>query len=312
MLISPDHKAVVSHLGWVDKSSLWVYDMAKDNASLIPLGNAKYLTLYPCKNPNQFAALHHSDGALIRITVHTFENPAIPLCTIEHSGDKTQVEGNVSALQNAPRYYVAYYNPGYNADFHLISLDFAQAKIETDRFDWYDNSYDKGYQGIVGIIELSSGELIVSIQRDSHPIIYDPKRRTIVRKLSLADRHGNPKFRFAKQRKELWADDYDTILKFDSETLNMKGSRRLQMASQSTAEFIGDWSFDEEESLCLVSRPFSGDIIAISTNDLKTKYIVKAGKQPLEAVFLNGGKVIARDWKTGELLKGSLKRNWFG
>jgi hypothetical protein len=284
----------------------------KGTVSLIPLESAKYLTLYSCKDPNQFTVFHHSNSALIRLTVHTFDNPAVPLCTIEHLEEKTQIEGDASTLQNAPRYYVAYYDPGYNADFHLISIDFERAKIETDRFDWYNHSYDKGYQGIVGVIELSSDKLIVSVQRDSHPVVYDPQRRTIVRKLSLADRHGNPKFRFVKRRKELWADDYDTILKFDSDSLNMKEARRLQTAAQGAAEFIGDWSFNEDESLCLVSRPFSGDIVAISADDLKIRYIAKTGKQPLEAIFLKGGKVVARDWKTGELLIGSLKRKWFG
>jgi len=36
------------------------------------------------------------------------------------------------------------------------------------------------------------------------------------------------------------------------------------------------------------------------------------GRQPLEAVALPGGKIVARDWKTGDLLLGTLERRWFG
>lgn len=311
MFISPDFRLIVSHLGWVDKSALWIYDLDKDNVDLVPVGNAKYLTLYSCKIKNQFAVFHHCDSTLIRLTVHSFDNPAAPLCTIEHSKGNTKVQGTIEVLQNAPRYYVAFYDPGYNADFHLVSVDSVQGKIETDRFDWYGDNYDKGYQGIVGVIELDSGNLIVSVQRDSQPIVYDPKTKTVVRKLSLAGNHGNPKFQFVRRRGEIWADDFDTIFKFESNTLTPKASQRLQIAATGTAQFIGDWSFNIEESLCLVSRPFSGDVIAISTDNLKTKYVVHTGKQPLQSVFVSNSNIIGRDWKTGALLKGSLRRKWF-
>ena len=311
MLISPDYRIVVSTLGWVDKSSLWTYDVVKESVNQIPLGNANYLSLYACKDTHQFAVLHHSDGDLIRLTVHAFENPAIPLCTIEKSADQSQVEGNPDLLHHAPRYYVAYYDPGHDADFYLISIDPSQQQIQTERFDWYDNSYDKMYQGIVGVIENPSGELIVSVQRDSTPIVYDPKTKKVLKKLTLANRHGNPKFRLTKHRGEIWADDYDTILKMDVDTLTIKGSRRMQASLTGSAEFIGDWSFDEEESLCLVSRPFSGDVAAISTDNLKTRFVASTGGQPIEAIFLNNGKLIGRDWKTGNPLMGSLQRKWF-
>jgi hypothetical protein len=312
MFISPDSRLVVSHLGWVDKSSLWTYDVVKDKVNLISLGNAKYLTLYNCKDSNQFAVLHHSDSELIRLTIHTFDNPNVPLCAIEYSAGKSLIKGDVSVLQNAPRYYVSYCKPDNFADFHLIFIDASQHAIQAEPFSWYNSSYDKGYQGIVGVIELPSGELIISIQRDSQPIVYDPTTKSVVRKLSLADRGGNPKFFFVKQRREIWADDYDTILKFDSATLDIKGSQRLQTASLGTGQFIGDWSFNEDESLCLVSRPYSGDVVAISTDNLKIKYVAKMGKQPLQSVFVSNGNIIGRDWKTGALLKSSLRRKWFG
>lgn len=307
MLISPDSHLVISHLGWVDKSSLWTYDVVKDSVNFVPLGNAKFLTLHPCKDKNQFALFHHSNGALIRLTIHSFDNPTNPLCSIEYSRGKTQVQGNTEVLQNAPRYYVAFYNSGNNADFYLVSVNSEHGNIETERFSWYDDSYDKGYQGIIGVFELDSGNIIVSIQRDSQPIIYDPNTKKVVRKLSLAGNRGNPKFQFVRQRGEIWADDYDTILKLVSDSLVLKASQRLQLSSTGTAQFIGDWLFNNDESLCLVSRPFSGDVIAISTNDLKTLYVANTGKQPLQSVFISADSIVGRDWKTGALLKGSLK-----
>lgn len=312
MLISPDSRFVVSHLGWVDKSALWIYDNVKESVNLVRTGNAKYLALYPCKDENLFAVFHHFDGSLIRLTVHSFENPTTPLCSIEHAGGKTTVQGNPKFLQSAPHYYVAYYNPEFAPASYLIYVDYRQSKIETGRFEWYNNNeYDLGYQGIIGVFKLDSGNLIVSIQRDSHPVIYDPFTKTVIGKLTLAGNSGNPKFQFVRKRGEIWADDYDTILKFDNETLALKASRRIQGALMSTYQLIGDWSFNKDESLCLVSRPFSGDVIAISTDDLKTMFVAKTGKQPIQAIFVSNEKIIGRDWQTGALLKGTFQRRWF-
>jgi hypothetical protein len=311
VLISSDRQRVVSNLGWVDKSALWTYDVTNDRIVSLPLGGAKYLSIFPCKDPGQFAVLHHSGGLSIRLTIHSFDNPALPLCMIERAGNISAVEGDVTALGGAPRYYVAYYDPGDAGDYHLVFIDRGQEEIQIQRFDWYDYSYDKMYQAITGVIELPSGNLVISIQRDSNPVLYDPAAKRVVKKLSLAGRAGNPTLRLAALRREIWADDYDTILKLDVDSLRIRGSRRLQTSADGTAHFIGQWSFDEKEALCLVPRPFSGDVVGISMDDLKTRSVAKLGRQPLEAALLKDGLVIGRDWKTGELLKGSLRRKWF-
>ncbi len=306
MLVSPDHRLVVSNLGWVDKAAIWTYDVANDQEALIPLGDAKYLSLFPCKDPSLFAALHHYDGSTIRLTVHSFQDPVAALCTAERSGLTSTVQGDASILENAPTYYSAYFDPGSGADFHLISIEASQAEIRAERFPWYGASYDKDYQGIVGVLELPSGNVIVSVQRDSHPLLYDPRTKQVLGKLSLANRAGNPTLRLGARCRDLWADDYDTLLKLDAHSYKVKSARRLQMGT-----FIGRWSFNQDESLCFVPRPFSGDVIAVSTRNLKPRYAASLGRQPLEAVSLNDSRIIARDWRTGQLLKGVLRRAWF-
>ena len=307
MIISPDSRFIVSHLGWVDKSALWIYDVNHDDVKLIPVSNAKYLSLHLCNDPDQFVVFHHSDDSHILLTAHSFKNPSVPICSVSYTNDKTFVQGNLDVFRGSPRYYISYYNPGFKPDFYLICVDWILGKIKTDVFDWYDDTYDKMYQGIVGVIELKSGNLVVSIQRDSQPIVYNPKTREVINKLNLASRNGNPKFRLLKTHDELWVDDYDTILKFDSTALNLIKLERLQLSADGTMKFIGDWTFNNDESLCLVPRPFSGDVVAISSDDLKPKFISKTGKQPIQSILVNDKCIIGRDWKTGSLIKGSIR-----
>ena len=62
----------------------------------------------------------------------------------------------------------------------------------------------------------------------------------------------------------------------------------------------------------MVARPFSGDVVGIDAATLKIRRSAKLGREPLELAALPGGEVVARDWKTGDVLHGKLKRRWFG
>ncbi len=71
-------------------------------------------------------------------------------------------------------------------------------------------------------------------------------------------------------------------------------------------QFVGDISFDKDEELVVVARPFGGDVIAVEAGTFKQKQIAKTAKQPITAALLSNGLVVARDWKTGAFLQGGL------
>jgi hypothetical protein len=180
-------------------------------------------------------------------------------------------------------------------------------------FSWYsDDGYDKMYQGIVGVEELPNcPQLIVSVQRNSSPILYDPDTRKAVRKLSLADRRGNPHFCLRTSANELWADDYDHIVKLDGTTLNIIATKQLQQGGAQGGQFIGEFSLCRGENLCLVARPFSRDVVGLDCDSLRLTHRAVFEKQPLQAALLGDDTVVALDWKTGEFLSGELKKALF-
>ena len=175
-------------------------------------------------------------------------------------------------------------------------------------FEWYDDSYDKLYQGIVGVTEIPDSDLVlVSVQRSSTLIIYDPNARRKVGEFSLSNGHGNPTLHF-RGPGELWAADYDTLLKIEPGSWRVLESRRLQDAAAGTAQFIGEFAFNRDEAICAVARPFAGDVIGLDPKTFRTRYQAKIGGQPLEVAVLDDRRVYARDWKSGRLLQGSLRR----
>ena len=103
--------------------------------------------------------------------------------------------------------------------------------------------------------------------------------------------------------------DYDTIVKLDPTSWRVVMARHLQGKSwQGANQFIGDIWFNGDETMCVVARPFSADVIVIDPENLKTRFQCQTRQQPLQAVAFADGAVVARDWKTGTLLRGKLKR----
>lgn len=309
MLIDPLGRFVISSLGWIDKGSLWILDTSNGEVKTHQISKANYLTLHAGTGVS-FAVKHHFDDGSAQITVHTFDNPASILASCTINQGCCTVYGDCKNWSNVPKHYVAYIKESDNADFALLTIQ-ESGEATTSRFDWFGDTYDKGYQGIIGVIEVPESDLIlISVQRSSKIIIcnLNGKKKG---EFELANAFGNPRLQFRKIGSELWADDYDTLLVLEAGTWRILRSRRLQDARNGTAQFIGQYSFTADGNYCCVSRPFSGDVLMLDPVTLKTRYRAKLNSQPLEAVMMSDRKVYARDWKTGDLLSGNASRVWF-
>jgi len=300
----------LSSIGWVDRGSVWCLDPAREIEAQIPLSDAKHLSLR-AGSDDYFSVVHHFDGSRVEVTAHRFTAPPEVLSRASLGNGSPRLTGDLSAWEFLPRYHVAYYTCPAWSDFALLCIDPHRETVEVQTFHWYNEDYDKGYQGIVGVTEVPGQDrLIVSIQRDSCPVLYDPIVRRKVGQIGLAGRAGNPRLYFRRTADELWADDYDTIVKVDPESWSVLASRRVQRAAPGCAKFIGEFAFDSSEAVCAVARPFSGDVIGLDPRTLRIRYRCKTGRQPLEVGILEDRRVFARDWKTGALLKGQLRRRW--
>jgi hypothetical protein len=306
MLADSKGKVVVSNLGWVDHGNLWVMDTGRGRADTLALSEAKYVSLHPGTN-DYFSVNHRFDGARAKITVHHFANPGEMVASAMLTSEGTEMVGDLSVWSNVQKHYVAYYTGPFWSASCLLQVTPQAGQIELQQFGWYNSDYDKGYQGVIGVVECpDNGLLIVSVQRDSHPVLYDPNSQRRVGTLELCNRGGNPTLFFRRRANELWADDYDTVVKLEPGTWRVVESRRLQSDAAGTRQFIGSFAFDPDEKLCLVARPFSRDVVGIDPTTLQTRFRCALNGQPLEAMALPDGTVIARDWKSGALLRGQL------
>ena len=288
---------------------MWVLETPRGEASTHRISDAKYLSLHGGTR-DCFSVVHHYEGDRLVISAHSFVDPPKTLAGVSFGPSGNSFEGDPAVWAHLPRVYIAYFKRPTLSDFHLFLIEPDGPTAEVVTLEWYDDSYDKGYQGVIGVVRMpGEDKVIISVQRDSHPILYDLARREVILKLSLADRHGNPTLRFRQRRRELWADDYDTLLRINPSDWSIRDRMLLQDASEGCRQFIGAYCFNRDESLCAVARPFSGDAVALDTKTFKITHACHLGHQPLLVALLSNGTVYARDWKTGKLLKGRMKRD---
>ncbi len=316
MITNAGGTLAISNLRWVDGGNIWSYSIGEAEPQLIPLPGTKSVSLADGTG-DYFAVLYHSESESSRLTAHSFQNIPnvlssidLPTRAIGSSEFMTTVTarfaGDVSVWSFLPKAYMVHDTKRPL----LLMIDVQERAVEVHHLPWYSSSYDTMYQGIVGVTKVPSSSLfIISLQRDSEPVLYDPSTGKVVSKLKLAGRSGNPELFFRRKAPELWASDYDTLVKLDSRTWETLGTLRLQGGRNGMERlFIGQYCFSNDESLCIAARPYSGDVVGIDPRDFRVVARADMEGQPLEIGVLSQDQVIARDWKTGNLLRGILKR----
>ncbi|HEX6164920.1 MAG TPA: hypothetical protein VFZ31_16250 [Vicinamibacterales bacterium] len=303
MITDRDRTMVLSSLGWVDGDAIWCFDVQSGAARVIPQNTgARYTSLHSAGS-ERFVAVHHFDGARFLASVGLFSAPEITVSSAGYENGRTSLTGNADTWAGLPQLFVCYLAAPWN-DFVLIKIESGHVHIQ--RLEWYDSSYDKGYQGIVDVIALADPRYaLVSVQRSSELVLHDLETGKAERKVGIGAQSGNPRLTLRNGGRELWANDYDTLVIIDTQSWRVLRKKRLQSAKGGTGQFIGDYSFSADGTCC-VARPYSGDVIALDQR-LRIRKSAKLGRQPQEAVELPNGEVIARDWKTGDLLKGPMQ-----
>lgn len=238
--------------------------------------------------------------------MHHFDDPIQEYSRTSFDNFKTNSSGDTAVWRLVPKYYVCGLAVNNKFDFHLLKVEDGNIILDDDKIEWYTKGdFDFMYQGLIGVTEYRD-ELIFAVQRDGSLYRYSLHQDKIIEKVPLAGSYGNPQPLI--KNGEVWVSDYDTILRLKE--WHIESSKKLQEAANGTSQFIGSFSLNSQNDLCIIARPFSGDVIG-TNKSFKIKYICELGNQPLEAMLMHDNTVIARDWQTGKLLKGKMKRKWF-
>jgi hypothetical protein len=306
MLVDLSERVAVSSVGWVDHGSLLVVDLERGTTRrcLVEEG-ARYLSLLP-GDEDFFAVVHHT-AASFWVSAHHLGAPEEVVSRVIVDGLSAEVDGDASVWRHLPEFFGGSQEQlalDGAAGASIVRIRPGTGVCEVQAMNWFsETAYDLMCQSMGSPVGLPGGDRVaVPVQRSSRVVIYDWESAAVVGHLALADRGGNPTLRFRTDQ-ELWADDYDTLLVLDGDALTVRAVRQLEPDVR--RHFIGDWAFDHARARCAVARPASGDVLVLDAATLEITHRAALGRQPLQVAVLAESRVVARDWKTGDLLFGT-------
>ena len=320
VLVDAAERYCIYSLGLSDQGAIVRIDIGSGKQRRFAFGRANHLSVHQGDGEVFSVVHHHRGGETLIVDIRSFEHPERPLAELHLDGseevDHSAFRGDPQMWARVPEGYVAYYAPRQQvADYRFISIDLHGRKASAQRLSWFDDSFDRDYQppssatrvprGFEGVKE-APDLVAIAVQRVSHLYLYSPAAGRLVRKVELAGRHGDGSAPlFVTTRREAWVTDYDTLCRLDSDW-RVVDAQRLEQDRHGGRMFIGWISLSPDSATCLVPRPGSGDVLGISTTTGKVVGKAALGREPLDAILLSTGVVFARDWKTGDVLRGRL------
>ena len=302
MITSPSDDLLLSNLGWVDKGTIWRYDAATRTRDCVQVSDGSYLRLASGDGDDSVVVEHGLSGR-IALSVRPWSALAEPLVRIDVNGWTASVEGDLGAFRGHRRLFVNFLDHEATGAAGFFLIEVGALDVRVRRLDWFDqDKYDPMYQRVGSALELPGGEYLFGVQRCSDLVLCDPTDLSVIGEVPLAGRGGNPAPFLRGHGSELWAVDYDTVIRLDSASLKVE-DRWLGQAPGSNGYrmFLGSVWMSRDEREMLVARPGSGDVVGLDPEGLRVVRSWRTGRQPLMAAML-GGHVVARDWKTGDLL----------
>ncbi|MHB8645156.1 MAG: hypothetical protein ACYDAR_05140 [Thermomicrobiales bacterium] len=313
MLLNESESIAVSTWGGIDKNSLWVLDVPSGNIQRMVLSYARYLSLYKGA-AGFFSILHHFDSQRADISVHHTNDPGRMIARATMDDGVPAYEGDRSVWRQVSKSYTTYMRSQTRQGFALLYMRADELSVDVQWMDWFNaNDYNLERQGIGDAVAVPGKEhVIIQIVNSATPVLYDPVECKVLKKLSLAGNrratHGsNHTLRIRKKANELWADDFDFMVRLDTTTWSTIDGSNFHDEIGPNSVWYGTFVFDREESLCAISRPGYGDVIGVDTKTFKVTRQAKLGSKPLDIGLFSDGRIIARDWSTGELLLGQME-----
>lgn len=314
MILDGSEKLVVSSIGWVERGGFIVRDISTGRVTSFPGDDGSYMRLFAIDGERFLTALHAAEADTLQLAVRSFSDPATPLWSLRVTPRSQLVSGDPRATHGIRRHHLATFKNGGRWDHHLVTVEADGSRAALGGLAWYNSeSYDLGYQGLTDAVGIPGSELVlVSVQRSSIIVIHNPADGREAGRFELANRHGNPMLTLIDD--ELWTIDYDTFVRVDLKSRRILQKVLLQEAASGTAQFAGDLFVWRACRKAVIPRPFSGDIAILNVDTGAIERIVALGRQPLSCVVTKTGRVIARDWKTGDWLEGHVPtggRRWW-
>lgn len=299
LIVDPSGSRVISHMAWADEGSLLVYDFEHKHRERVDIGpEMPYTTLSAGRR--SFFLTRQKDGRA-EATARPYEAPGHVVSMLQVSDAGVLVDGDRSVWQEYAPFELLHGSAAKGPNERLARWDSNLHLIDVQPMDWFNRGdFDFGYQGLGPAWKIPGTRFaFFTIQRDQEPAIYDPENRCVVERLKLGGGDGNPDMAALRTRPEIWVEDGDSVFAFDVPALKIRRSLHL-------GNMTGDISFDRSEHIGIVPRTTAGEVVGIDVSSFRLTHRAMLGRQPLVAAVSHDLDVMARDWRSGDVLTGKM------
>ena len=253
------------------------------------------------------------ERATFRLIASRFDEPSREFGRVEWGADGGVAKEATEAWANLPPVWLG---GGCGAgdrfaDAYRLRSD---GTVRPLSFDWYtDPPYDHMYIApSMTAINPLTGDLLVGMGRVPKIIVCDPETGAKKREVLLESFSNSSKLLIDEPNETLWAIGYDTLFCLSLFNLQHSGSRLLEERQRDektgmmSQRFAGRMVLQPDLNRLCVSRPFSGDVVAVDARTLDIVATARTGGQPLSLAVVDD-LAIVRTWKTGELRRATLR-----
>lgn len=299
MIFDPATNTAFGSLGWVDHGTIWCWDAGTSHERRIAVPDARHVSIRRHAD-GLLRLIHHGEEAVA--SIRSCADPEAELASLRPTPEGWRFHGDTALWEE----HLALLMMSASGRSELLLVDGPAETVRSLDLSWFnDETYDRGYQGLVDCVALpEAGVVAVAVQRSSELVLIDPERNAMVGSIQLAGRGGNPTLRRWSST-EFFASDYDSLCLVDALSRSATCSGVLQPAAPpNTSQFIGD--YDPGETTCIVARPFSGDVLQLRLKDFGVIGRAEVPGQPLSVCMTSGRSFLTRDWQTGKLESGEF------
>lgn len=299
MFYDPATNSAFGSLGWVDHGTVWCCDLGSNIERRIVLPDVRYVSVHQHAG-GLLRVIHHGEQSTA--SVRACAAPELELASLRSDASGWRFHGDSTLWGET----LAFLMKASSGQTELLLVDGSTETVRRLDLSWFNSeNYDLDYQGLVDCLALPDlGVVVVAVQRSSELVLIDPDRNERIGTIQLADRWGNPELRFLSRGMFL-ASDYDTLCLVDGASRSAECSPTLQPPSPSnTHQFIG--GYDLDETVCVVARPYSGDVVRLEIGTFVELGRVSVPGQPFSICLTSDRSFLTRDWQTGKLESGQF------
>lgn len=302
MLLDKSERIAISYLPWCDDRTIWSLDIETGLVERIPFASDSKLSFHTGEG-GMFSVgqLLVKDG-IFRVTVHSAAKPAAQLARVDVSGAKAHFAGDLTLWSFVPKTYLVYMTSPSPA-VSLIIVNPAKETVDVHVPNLTDTPHDDpGYrfgEGYFGVAQVYGQDLILILRnKESNAIIYDLISRKTVGDVWFGKRGGNLDPHFRRKVPHVLSVAYDRLVVLNYIDWSIVYSQQLQPEDAGVGQPMGCLFVNEDESRCVVTRPYSSDVLVISMKDYAVERVISTVGNPYDVALLSSGRVICRDFQT--------------